>query len=248
MQYHRTQKQFQQASDRDDLNLEGCIQIEQERITRSRVLLDGIRFNLNKDILHRINQAQESGYRLDIAPKLLADWRYYALIDTENRWQSGLTFSTYYRVGESNLVLMRSMIGLDGEIIQQIRSDCLERPKFCRQIAAAHYWLIEQLLSQLPLGRLAKLNQLLKVICWLVALLMLVIMVIAFIPLFLENPWLVLIALAIAGLLQLGLQRLVWLFFPAIRRWVWRQILSGLLSPKPSSKKMAKGMLAWLGS
>ena len=244
---YRSQKQVKKASD-PRLNLEACIELEQEKVTRSRVLFHGIRFNLNKDILQRIEHAQQIGDTLTISSKLLADWRYYALIDTENRLQSGLTFCTYYRLGESNLALMRSIISLDGDIINQIRNDCLERPHFSRQIASAHYWLIQQLIEQLRLETLIKLNQLLTLLCWSLALLIAAAMVIPFMPIFLENPWMVLAAVIMTLLFQVGLQRLVGLFLPTIRRWVWRWILSGLLSHKPNSKRRAKGILAWLVS
>ncbi|HBB30878.1 MAG TPA: hypothetical protein DDZ80_12950 [Cyanobacteria bacterium UBA8803] len=233
-------------SDRKRLNLDAYIKIEQERISRSRVLLHGIRFTLDKEILQRIKQAKQMGYRLDISRPLLTDLRYVSLIDSENRLQSGLAFCTYYCRGESEEALMRSVISLDGDIVNQIRSDCLERPNFCRELASAHYWLIEQLLTQLRLGALVRLNLLLSLLCWGLALLIVGAMVILALPDFLNNPWMFLVALVMVCLLEAGLQRLLRLFLPTIRRWVWRRLLLGLLSHKPRSKQITKRLLAWL--
>jgi hypothetical protein len=173
---------------------------------------------------------------------LLADLRYYALIDGENYLQSGLTFYTYYQRDGSEEALIRSVISTDGDIFHQIKSDCLEHPNFCRQLACAHYWLIEQLLNQLRL----RLFLGSKLLSWGLSLLITGAIVIPYIQHLEVNPWLLLVPLLMACLLQMGLQILLRLFSPILRRWALRQILSGLLSRKPLEKKIAKGILAWL--
>lgn len=246
MRHDYFDKQSQKPSERNGLNLEGYINLDTERITRSRVLFHGIRFILDKESLQDIQQAQQTGRHLHIPRQLLTDLRYYTLIDGENRLQSALTFCTYYQRGEFKEALIRSVISIDGDIVHQIKRDCLERPNFCRKIAAAHYWLIEQLLEQLRLGAFVKLESLFKWFSWGLALLIVVLMVIPFIPEFLNNPWMVFAPLLMAWLLQWGFYYLFRLFSPAIRSWIWRRILSGLLSPKPGSKQMAKRILMWL--
>jgi len=243
VRHHRSQQLSQENSDRNGLDLESQITFEAEQITRKRVVLHSIRFHLDKDILLRIQQARETGRHLYISRQLLADLRYYALIGSENHLQSGLTFYTYYLRGGSEDALMRSVICTDGDIFHQIRSDCLERPNFCRQVASAHYWLIAQLLSQLRLGALRKLNWL----CWGLSLVITVATVIFLILLLMPvNPWLMLPLLAIGLLLLVVLQRLLRLFLPNFSRWALRRLLSGLLSRKPLEKKIAKGILARL--
>lgn len=246
MLYHRLQQQFQGVSLAKTLNLEGYITMERERISPSRILFHGIRFNLDKDLLLQIQYAKDTNRRLEISPAFLADLRYYSLIDGENHFQSGLTFCTYYGKGKSQEALIRSVISLDGDIMQQIKRDCLENPHFYRQIAAAHYWLIEQLLTQLRIGSLVKLNLVVIILSWTIALLLMAGMVMLLISKFLNYLWMFLVAVVMTWLLQVGLQMLLRLFLPKIRRWILRRILFGFLSYQPGDKGMAKQLLVWL--
>ena len=240
MGHHFYQQHTPKASKHDALNLEPYITIEKERLTRKRELFHGIRFNLDKDTLRKIQHAKETGCQLQVSPTFLADLRYYALTDGDNRVQSDLTFCTYFLRGSSEEAVMRSVISMDGDILHQIKSDCLERPNFCRQIASAHYWLIEQLLSQLRLRTLLKL----KGFVWGLSLLIVAALVIPFLPQLIEvNAWLLLVPLVMVWLLQMLLQRLLGLFLPSIRRWAWRRYVSGLLWHKPLDKKIAKSIL-----
>lgn len=246
MRHQFYRQHSQKASDQQGLNLEAYIEIERERITRKRVVFHSIRFNLDKNTLRKIQQARKTGRGLDISRELLADLRDYALTDGENHLQSGLTFYTYYLGGGTAEALMRSVISPDGDIFHQIKRDCLERPNFCRQIAAAHYWLIEQLLGQLRLRAFLKLNRLAWGLALAIALVVIVVMS-PFIPQLLRvSPWLLLVVLLLGGLLLVGLQCLLCLFLPTLARWAWRQLLSGLLSRKPLEKKIAKNILVRL--
>ena len=243
MHHHFYRKHSQKPSDRNGLNLEQYITIDTERITRNRRVFHSIRFNLDKDILKKIQQAKETGCHLYISRKLLADLRYYVLIDGENRLQSGLTFYTYYLPNDSKEALMRSVISTDGDIFHQIRSDCLEHPNFCHRLVSAHHWLIDQLLSQLRLGILLRLNWL----SWTLSLLITGVIVILYIQqLMAVNLWLLLAPVVMVLLLQRILQPLLILFLPILRRWALRRLFSGLLSRKLLEKKIAKGILEWL--
>lgn len=237
---HLLFQKHSQKFDRNALNLEPYIQFETERITRSRIVLHSIHFHLDKDVLQKIQQAQQTGRNLYISRQFLADLRYYALLDPENHLQSGLTFYTDYLRGGSQEALIRSFISTDGEIFHQIKSHCLERPDFCRQISSAHHWMIAQLLSQLRLKALFRLNRLAWELSWLIV----VVMAIPCVVLLMQTSlWMVLALVVLLWLLQRVLQSLLrWL----LQRWVLRQLLSGLLSRKPLEKKIAKGILAWL--
>lgn len=244
MGHHRKRQHSQKGSKRDNLNLESCILVEKEKIGRKRMLFHGIRFNLDRDSLEQIEQAQATGRPLSISRELLSDLRYYALIDGENRLQSGLTFCTYYVLGDSEEALMRSVIATDGDIIHQIKSDCLERPDFCRQITSAHYWLIDQLLGQLRLGILVRLNQL----SWGLSLLIVGASAIPYIKQLMQvSPWLLWTPVVISWLLQVALKRLLYFFIlPTVGRWALRHLLLRLLSRKSLDKRIAKGFLGWL--
>lgn len=219
------------------LDLEPYIEFEKERISRQNFVIHSVRFHLDKDILLRIKEAQETGLRLYLSGHLLADLREYALISQENSFQSGLTFYTYYLRGGAQEALMRSVISADGDVFHQIKSDCLERPNFCRQVASAHYWIIAQLLSQLRLGAFLRLN----LLSWFLAFLITVFVLIPLILLVTRvNIWLLLPLLIIALMVLIALQRLL---LPIVRRLVFQQVLSGLLS-RPWKKKIAKAVLA----
>lgn len=235
-------------SPRQNLAIASCIQIEVERISRSQVLFHGVRFTLDKESLQQIQQAQQMGNSLKFSRQLLTDLRYYALIDDENRWQSGLTFCTYYQRGNSQEALMRSVIAMDGDIIHQIQRNCLERPKFSHQISAAHYWLIEQVMRQLRFGTFLPLTRLINGLALGLALLIAMLLVIPFIPVFLNSPWMLIAVLIMVGLFYIGFRRLLYLLQPKARRWMMRRIVAGFLSSKPGSKRFAKRLLSGLFS
>ncbi|MFP4099691.1 hypothetical protein [Coleofasciculus sp.] len=235
-------------SPRQNLAIASCIQIEVERISRSQVLFHGVRFTLDKESLQHIQQAQQMGNSLKFSRQLLTDLRYYALIDDENRWQSGLTFCTYYQRGNSQEALMRSVIGMDGDIIHQIQRNCLERPKFSHQISAAHYWLIEQVMRQLRFGEYVPLTGLLNLLALGLALLIAMLLVIPFIPVFLNSPWMLIAVLIMVGLFYIGFRRLFYLLQPKARRWMMQRIVAGFLSSKPKSKRLARRLLSGLFS
>lgn len=228
------------------LDLEPYIQFEQERITRSRFVFHGICFHLDEDILQNIQEAQAFGYSLDISRKLLTKLLDYALIDRENRLQTGLTFCTYYALKDFPEPVIRSVIATDGEILQQVKSDCLEHPEFCRQIASAHYWMINQLLGKLHLRQVLKLNQ----FAWGLSLVIALVIIAIAIPLMLMlvqvQPWMLIVLVLVLWLLQQLLQSLLSRLLPVLGRWVLRQLLPALLSRKPLEKKIATGILAWL--
>lgn len=233
------QQHVQKAFDQQGLNLEPYIKVDKERISRKRMLFHGIRFILDKDTLTAIQQAQETGRQLYISRELLADLRYYALTDGENRLQSGLTFCTYYRRGGSEEALMRSVISMDGDIFHQIKSNCLERHNFCLQIASAHYWLIDQLLGRLRFRALLKLHQL----SWALSLVIVVLTVIPYLQQLTEvSLWMVLAPVVMSWLLQ----RLLRLILPIVGGWILRQLLSDLLARSPLDKTLASGILGWL--
>jgi hypothetical protein len=224
-----SRKHSNKSWERSSINLEPYIQFEQERITRSRVVFHSVRFNLDRDVLQSIQYAKDTGR--------------YALVDPENRLQSDLTFYTYYlREGVPEAV-MRSVISTDGEVFHQIKSDCLESPDWYRQIASAHYWLIDQLLSQLRLGAFVKVNWLFRMLSWLVA----IAVALAFVPLLIEiNPWLLLALVLMAWFLQKIIYKLLRSLLPSLSGWTVRHLLSRLLSHKPLDRKIAKGFLARL--
>lgn len=231
---HRFQKSKQDVS--FSLDLEPYIEFEKERVSRQQYVIHSVRFHLDKNLLQKIQEAQETGQYLDLSRQFLADLREYALMG-ENSWQSGLTFYTYYLRGGAEDALMRSVIAADGEVFHQIKSDCLERPNFCRQVTSAHYWIISQLLSQLQLRAFLPLN----LLSWFVAFLITTILILPLLLLVIRiNFWLLLLLLVVGLIVLVILQRFL---LPIVRRLVFRQVFSGLLS-RPWEKKISQAVLA----
>jgi len=225
------------------LNLERYIKINQEQI-HSHVLFHSISFHLESELLTKIQQAQQIGCSLEISSKFLADLRYSVLVDGENCLQTGLTFYTYYWQDGSEEALMRSVIAIDGDILHQIQSGCLQEPQFCQQIASAHYWLIEQLLSQLRLGAVVHLNS----FAWVMSSVTTTPIAITNLENLLQGePWMWLIPVVMLWLLKLVWQVLLSWVFPMISRWFFRRLLSGLLSANTMEHQIARRILRWLG-
>ncbi|MEL6580746.1 MAG: hypothetical protein AAFQ14_13430 [Cyanobacteria bacterium J06621_12] len=66
--------------------------------------------------------------------------------------QSSLTFSTQYSSGEQNpTTLLRSVIDLRGEVSQQVQQQLVNEPALLDSLSQAHYWLIGEIMTQLPL-------------------------------------------------------------------------------------------------
>lgn len=229
------------GSSRQPLHLDSYIQIEEVKDAKGQLVSHFIRFNLDENILDRILQARTKGQNLSISRRLLAELRSYALVDAGRCLQSGLIFCTHYDKAESRSVsenfVMQSAIALDGDIIHQIRHDCLKDSIWCLAIATAHHWLIDQLLNQLQLKIALWLNGL----SWLLSLLTTAATVIFNLQRL--NLWTLFASVAMTWFLQVGFKRLLLLFLPLLRRWVFRQLLLRLLSSNPRDRKIAKGIL-----
>lgn len=226
--------------------LDPYIKVEELKDERGQVLFRFIRLSLNKQSLKTILRARFHGQRLYIDRPLLAQLRYCALSDGENRhkgsrFQSGLTFCTYYAPQmESENMVMRSVISPDGDIMHQIRRDCFDYPNRCRAIATAHHWILEQLLNHLGIKPTA---MSLTWLSWGLSFLIVVIVIFCAITFYRVNLlWMLLAAVVMLLLLQLILKRLLRLLLPSVKAWVFGQLLSGLLSPNRLEKKIAKGI------
>ncbi|MBD1923910.1 hypothetical protein H6F77_22990 [Microcoleus sp. FACHB-831] len=233
-------------SSRQDLNLEEYIKIEEVKDEQKRVQSRFIRFNLHPTVLDRILLAKATGRGLYIPRHLLAALRSYALLDAESRLQSGLTFCSYYYQPVSQhlaaeTIVMRSVIALDGDVIHQIRRDCLENGERCRAIATAHYWLISQLLNSLRL----KTYLLLSWLSWGLSLLIVAATIISKLDEFwLLHPFLQLATVLLLWLLQEILRRLLLLLLPSLGRWALRFLLRWMLSYNSTKRTIALGILA----
>lgn len=142
-----------------DIKLDSVVRLVKERTPDDQLLCHGVTFHLNSTTLGRIVLAQQRAQSLEIPwPFLLEFWR-YTLVNNQGSLQSGVSFITVYPLKSDEMPLLKTLISLDGDIIHQVCADCLDYPPLALNLSAAHYWLINQLLSRLTLGGKALVNR-----------------------------------------------------------------------------------------
>jgi hypothetical protein len=138
--------------------LNSCIQIKSTKISRTVTIPHQICFRLDAQILEQISQLQVYQAKLALSETNLANLRHYALLNLSSQQhspftQSCLSFATEYAesANQDSISLFRSVINLEGKISQQIAQELAHNPPLLREISQAHYWLVAEILSQLPL-------------------------------------------------------------------------------------------------
>ncbi len=150
--------------------LNSCIQVKETRISRRATIPDQVYFCLNSNLIKQIEWVQENNHKLILSSSNLASLRYYALVNAPleevglisscpstplSFWQqrSPLTFTTNYLFSHSQqpCTLFRSFVDLEGKISQQVHQDLYQNPQLLPRISQAHYWLVLEILAQLPL-------------------------------------------------------------------------------------------------
>lgn len=192
-------------------------------------------FYLNPLMLRQIEGVRLGGDRLTIPPRQLApilvDLRQLVVLDNVS-WgtiQSALTFKTFYVGNEAKegKFLLRTVLSPDGDIINQVSRELLDRPE-CLQVVQSHNWLINELLSFLQL----RTTQLVERVAWAIALLTIwipdAILVIRNLILILQDP---------GVLQQVLISLLLWVILPAVigtflgfvfRDWLIRRMMTTL--------------------
>ena len=128
-----------------------------------------VHFYLNAEILAKIERHKAKQNKLTLSDANLADLQYYALLNsplgstylnhTKQKYLSSslsgsqLTFSTNYSYSTNQQpeTLFRSVINFQGVITQQIKQDLWQNQQLFDRIYQIHYWLITEILAQLPL-------------------------------------------------------------------------------------------------
>lgn len=217
--------------------LSSCIYISREQISRRHIVPNGVRFYLNQDYLHEIKQAQTEKTKITLSPYLLADFRYYILIERHSHIPSDINFSTYYEHNEQEIAKIKSTISVEGKVVQQICHDEWQDYKLLQEITNAHHWLIQEMLSQLPLE---KNNN--KWLSWVIAL-VITILITPIILLSIEAIDLFELILIIC--LFLILQKISKIFIIAyLRNWILSQLLFGVFSYRSKDRKIGFDLLS----
>jgi hypothetical protein len=167
----------------------------------------------------------------------LLAWRRYALFAENNQLQYSWSFALQYE-GEW---LFKTLIALDGDIVQQVAVDILPHASLSRQLSEVHYWLMQQLLWQLP-WRAS--GAWVNTLAWVAAIAVVVMTVAIRWSQFLSQPLLILPALLCIWLLQWGLVRLLKKVLPNLRHRLLGQVMYGFFSKNYRLRQLGLKYLA----
>ena len=237
-------REFPSSPTSKTLNLDQWIQVHEDQDEKGRVISRFVYFRLNPVLIQQIIQAKEQEIALELSQGLRGKLRVYTLFDERQAIQSGATFCSHYESevrGKSGLkefnFLMRSVISLDGDILHQIRADCLEDKTFAQDLATAHYWLVEQVLTYLNYSVGFWLNG----VSWLLS--GLSVFVTAWMNLqriFPLNLWTLIAPILMAWLLQIGFKILLRPLIGRLLRSLLRHLWMRLFSPTSWQQKLAR--------
>lgn len=217
-------------------------------------------FDLDAEAVARIQAAIAQQETLPLSRERIAQLRQSAIWGDRDRQllQSGLTFCTCYPVqrrsqatpgcrptaaGLPRTIVFRTVVSLDGDILNQVRSDYLAHPD-CGAIATAHYWLTAQLTDQLDISLSqyleSRVGRLLRLVPWAPVVYSVFHQIQQF-TLESFSAWAsqAFLELGFAWVLQVGLQWLI----TGLLSLSGRLALRYVLSPSPTLRKIASQLL-----
>lgn len=217
--------------------LSSCIYINREQISRRHIIPNGVRFYLNQDYLREIKQAQTQKVQISLSAYLLADFRYYILIERQSHISSDITFSTYYQQDDQEIAKIKSTISVEGKIKQQICHNDWQDSQLLKEITNAHHWLIQEMLSQLPLEK----KGYSKWLSWGIALIITVLAVPLVLLLNVSDLFKILLIIILFFLSQ---QLSKSFLIAYLRNWILSQLLFGVFSYRSKDRKVGFDLLA----
>jgi hypothetical protein len=226
--------------------INSCIQIKLTRISRRATVPHQVCFCLDAKLLKQIAQNQ-ANTKLVLSATNLANLRYYALLNLPCSPHailapSCLTFSTEYLFDNEQVstTLFRSVIDLEGKISQQIKQELIDNPALLNQISQAHYWLIGEILAQLPFKSKAWHY-------WLLSALIAIALIATNILLWYLMPFNYLAKLLIClGIFLFGKSVSSILITQQLRSWIIYHLLDGILSKSVVKRQIGFQVLSFL--
>jgi hypothetical protein len=227
--------------------INSCIQIKLTRISRQVTIPDRVCFCLDAKLLEQITQHHANQTKLVLSAANLANLRYYALLNLPcsphaTLAPSCLTFSTEYLFDNEQVstTLFRSVIDLEGKISQQIKQELIDNSALLNQISQAHYWLIGEILGQLPFKSKAWYY-------WLLSALMAIAAITTNILLWYLMPFNYLAKLLIClGIFLFGKSVLSILITQQLRSWIIYHLLDGILSKSVVKRQIGLKVMSFL--
>lgn len=230
--------------------LDSCLQIVEEKINPQTSIIQGITFHLDQKNLIKILNAKDQDLSLKISENLLNRIRYYCLIDQYQSYnlQSNLNFITYFEQINHHKPILKTSIGLEGNITNQICDRCLENSDLILSLITAHSWLIEEILQEIKFQfKPIKIKKIIQKIAWIIAFVMIVISIIFNLQHFQNNILLWIAPIMVFFLLQWAIQKLLWLNLGIIRRWLLKQMFYGWFSHQQKQQNQTLNILNDLG-
>ncbi len=198
------------------------IQLDQEPLTPppQSTLCHGVLFVLDHEALLKLLALKHQGQTLTFTDEFNLAWRQYVLFRERNWPQASLSFLLRYE----GINVLKTQIGLDGDVLHQMVADLLPSPSLYQQLVEIQGWFIGQLLGQLP-WRQRKYG--LSCLAWPVAIAFVLISVILSWSTLMMQPLLFILVPIVLGLLGWGLQTLLRQCQYPLKRWLLSQILYG---------------------
>lgn len=223
------------------MSLDSWLQIDEQRVSRGRIIPYRVRFDLDSRNLTEIYRVYTDNSKIQISSNKLTNLRYYALLASQNIQESPLVFATNYLQNNQKVTIVQSIISLDGKVSQQIRQDVWDSSQTREKILPLHHWLIWQMLRQLSFK--------IKNYSFLIALALALLVTILLIPTIqvLLDKTILLKLLAIGLMFSLLTYSMQYLLIHQFKAWILQQLLFGFLSYPVNKRKIGLKILSLLG-
>ena len=220
------------------LNLiDSLISIQQQQLTPKIAIPTRINFNFTQSSLKQIDRQRKNWQRLQLSPALLADLRYYSLLQSSN--SNSLIFITYYVHRQQKIAVIKTVISFQGKVSQQLCRSFLTNPQLLKDLVINHYWLIAQVCDRISFQYQNKTFLLILIIALIISLIIaLILYFIAVIP----------IALIILIVLFCLLYWIVKLILNKyLTSFILQQLLFGFFSKNIARRRLGLMLLRYFG-
>lgn len=230
--------------------LSSCIKVKQTRISRQTTIPHQVYFELNSDIIAKIEEIKAEYGSLALKPEQLTDLRYYGLInsglldnvDKISSEQYSLVFSSSYLPIDSQIqtTVVRSTINLQGQILQEIQQDLWQDPQLSSKVVQAHHWLTAEILRQLPLETKSHTSEVFWAL-WAISAIASTLVIWYFLLL----PFLLKLVINIVSFYFFKVL-LKYLIDNQLKKWILSQLTSGCLAHQTSKRQLGFKILSLL--
>ena len=232
---------------KQDLN--SCIEIESDRVSRRVTIPRRVKFKLTPEVIEGVLHLKASKGNLKLSSRQITNLRYYALLNSclqdESRYQHcqplELVFSSNMPTGDRfSATAIRSTINSSGKISQEIQQDLWQDSYLRSPAIEVHYWLIKEILRQIPLSKRDRASVLI-LFCWLPIAIAFSVLLWFCLPLF----WLFKAIFTIVAIV-LSKMFLNYLIINRFKLWILKQLSNGVFSLNNRRRKIGFDLLSFI--